>query len=400
MIIAGIIGSLSVFLFSGFLSQLTFGNNDFTISFQWVAISVFFSQISNGYLTIIRGMRKLKLLAIANVLGSVTSLFVSVPLYFIFGVDGIVPTVILTSGIGLMLVFTIYKKVGHTFEWVPLKRMFTLSKQMVSMGFVLSLSGLYVFLKNYFLRLFINSHGGLDEVGLYTAAFTLMDGYLALIFSSMGTDYFPRLVAESNNVDNSNRLINQQAEIALIILAPLIAIFIVYGDIILSVLYSDKFVPAQLMLQWAFYGTIFKATSWSIAFLILARGESRIFALSEFIAGTITFTLHLFGYYIGGLTGIGIGFCLGYVYYNFHVLWLTTSRYDFKLSTTLLKLFFTQLLLSSTLLIFMNILSNPWNIFFGTLVALIIFIYSVIQLNNRIGLKNLLRKFLKKAKKH
>ena len=60
------------------------------------------------------------------------------------------------------------------------------------------------------------------DVGLYSAGFTMIGTYVGMIFTAMGTDYYPRLSAVAKSNELSRQAINQQAEIAILIIAPLL----------------------------------------------------------------------------------------------------------------------------------------------------------------------------------
>src|ERR1035437_466773 len=68
--ITGIVGTLFTLIFAPWLSELTFGNKEYTFAFIWIAITLLLTQISAGQLLILQGMRKLHYLAKANVAGS------------------------------------------------------------------------------------------------------------------------------------------------------------------------------------------------------------------------------------------------------------------------------------------------------------------------------------------
>ena len=95
--ITGLLGAIITFIFSPWLSQFTFGNKEYTLAFMWLACSLLFNQLAIGNNVLMQGMRKLQYLAKANMMGSFIGLVISAPLYFYYGVDGIVPAIILTS---------------------------------------------------------------------------------------------------------------------------------------------------------------------------------------------------------------------------------------------------------------------------------------------------------------
>ena len=95
--LTGTFGALITIVLSSWLSQITFGNHNYTLAFIWISITLLFNQLSSGQVVLLQGMRKLQNLAKANLAGSTLGLIVTVPLYYILGIDGIVPGIIATS---------------------------------------------------------------------------------------------------------------------------------------------------------------------------------------------------------------------------------------------------------------------------------------------------------------
>ena len=91
--ITGLLGTTSTLLLSPWLSELTFGNKEYTIAFMWLSASLLLNQLASGQNVILQGTRQLKYLAKANLLGSLIGLLISAPLYYIKGIDGIVPAI-------------------------------------------------------------------------------------------------------------------------------------------------------------------------------------------------------------------------------------------------------------------------------------------------------------------
>ncbi len=90
----------------------------------------------------------------------------------------------------------------------------------------------------------------------------------------MSTDYYPRLAAVAHNNDISRNTINEQAEIALLIIAPIVILFLVFVKWVIIILYSARFIGINSMIHWAAVGMMFKAASWSISFILLAKGAA------------------------------------------------------------------------------------------------------------------------------
>lgn len=394
--ITGLLGAILTIVLSPWLSQLTFGNKDYTIAFIWISVTLLLNQISTGQGVILRGMRKINYMARSSLSGSLLGLFVSVPIYYKWGIDGIVPAIIISSIVNLLRTWYFARKVK--LEKVSVSRETTLveGKEMLVMGFMLSLSGLYVLAKDYGVRAYISNVGGMDEVGLYSAGIAIVTTYVGLVFTAMSTDYFPRLSAVAHNNVDARKLINQQAEIAILILAPIITVFIVFISYIILILYSNKFLPISQMIQWAALGMLFKGASWSIAFIFLAKGKSKMFLANELIGGTVTLICQLGGYILGGLTGMGVGFLVGYLYYMFQVYFVSRKYFEFKFDIDLIKIMSLHLGLASISLAITLLLPSPWSYVLGIPIILLSTLYSWKELDKRIGMKQIFNRFTKK----
>lgn len=394
--ITGLLGSFITLILSSFLSEMTFGNKDYTIGFIWLSITLLLNQISSGQLVLLRGMRKINYMAKSSLSGAVIGLVVSLPFYYIYGIDGIVPAIIVTSLATLLRTWYFARKVEVKKVDVSLNTTVNEGKEMVIMGFMLSITGLYVLAKSYGIRVFIGNLGGFEQVGLYTAGFSIINIYVGMIFTAMATDYFPKLSAIANDNLEVKKLINQQSEISILILSPILVIFIVFIGWITLLLYSSKFLPINSMLQWAALGMFFKATSHSIAYVFLAKGDSKLFLFNELIAGTITLFLHLLGYYLGGLKGIGIGFMVGYFYYTFQVYFLSKWKYNFSFDKEVIFLIVKHFMLLFICLLINVFISKPYNYLISSPFILLTLWVTFIDINKRIGLKSLLSKFFKR----
>jgi O-antigen/teichoic acid export membrane protein len=397
--ITGLLGAIISITLSPWLSEITFGNKNYTFAFIWISLALLFNQLTVARNVLLQGLRKINYLAKSNLSGSLLGLTVSFPLYYFWGIDGIVPAIILTSLASLARAWYFSRKVKLEKIEVSKSETVTIGKDMLVMGFMLSISSLYVLAKEYGIRAFISNISGIDEVGLYTAGFAIVTTYVGMIFTVMSTDYYPRLSAIAENNSKSRKLINQQAEIAILVLAPIIVFFIIFVNWIIIILYSEKFIPINLMMQLAAIGMLFKALSWSIAYIFLAKGKSKMFLINELSAGTVTLILHLTGYYFFGLTGVGVGFIIGYIYYSVQVAIITKKYFNFMINAFLYKLIALQLILSLASFFIMIFITAPYNYFLAIPLLVISIIYSYNELNKRVDLKNYLHKIIKKNDK-
>ena len=115
----------------------------------------------------------------------------------------------------------------------------------------------------------------------------------------MGADFYPRLTAVAQDNAEGNRLINEQAEIGLLLAGPGIIATLTLAPFVMSLFYSSKFGPAVEVLRWICLGMFLRVSSWPMACILFAKGEGRLFFLTELVSqvaqiGLVWFRPHVF----------------------------------------------------------------------------------------------------------
>jgi O-antigen/teichoic acid export membrane protein len=153
------------------------------------------------------------------------------------------------------------------------------------------------------------------------------------------------------------------------------------------------------MIHWAALGMFFKATSWAINFILLAKGESRLFFWSELITCIYMFVFNILGYKFWGLEGLGISFLIGYLIYTFQVFIIAKRKYSFSFNSKFYEIFFTQLLILTMCFITIKTISKSYAYLFGIIFIIISCVISFRELDKRIGLKAVFHTFIIKLSK-
>ncbi|PIA77543.1 O-antigen translocase [Gaetbulibacter sp. 4G1] len=394
--ITGVLGAIVTIIFSPWLSEFAFDNRDYSIAFIWLSITLLFNQLTSGQNVLLQGMRKLKDLAKANMIGSSLGLLVTTPLYYFYDIDGIVPAIILSSILSLLIAYFFANKIKIKKIKVTIQDTLQEGNEMLKMGFILSISGLITQAAAYGVRIFVSNTGSIEDVGLYNAGFAIIGTYVGLVFAAMATDYYPRLSGVADNNYKANKLINQQAEICVLILAPILSVFLIFINWIIIILYSTKFIPINDMIHWAALGMYFKSVSWAIGFILFAKGASKTFFWSELIASFYLFLFNIIGYKYFGLKGLGISFLIGYIIVLFQIYYIAKYKYSFSFNTEFYKIFGIQFLLGLLSFMVIKYLPTPLAYYVGIPFIFISTYFSYKELDKRIGIKQLLTKYLKR----
>ncbi|MEY3013191.1 MAG: hypothetical protein RIT45_1926 [Pseudomonadota bacterium] len=338
----GLLGLLVVALGAPWLSELVFEDSAHTMGFVVLSATLLFTALTSGRLVLLQGTRQLKRLAAANVAGATLGLLAALPLYFWLGEAGIVAALLVTG----LVTYVVAEFIGRSapIRAVPLTLRQTVDegRSMVSVGVVLMLNGVLFGLSDYLLRLYLRDAGGTAEVGLYSAATSIMANYVGMVFTAMSTDYYPRLSGVMDDKPARDAMVNQQAEIALLILGPILVGLIVTLKPAVLVLYSSRFLAVEPMMQWQAIGVLLKAASWPIGFLMLSGGQGRLFLVTEIVVHSAMLGCSVLGHRIWGLQGVGIGYLAAYGIYWTMLLGVVAWRYQFRYGGAYLRLLAVQ----------------------------------------------------------
>ena len=396
--ITGVLGMGVMLIGAPWLSEITFGNHDHTWAFRILSIIPLIAQLTVQHNVMLQGTRALRRLASASIWGGLVGLFINVPMFYLWGEDAIIPALIIVAVASLAIAWYNASKLSILSIVTTWSEAFTEGRSMIKMGSLIGLTGLMDMAAIYIIKIYVQKWGELAEVGLYTAGFAIVQSYVNLVFSAIGTDYYPRLSAISNNQKEYCDAINQQFDILILVLTPLVLVFMSFSSELLQLLYSTKFLPAKMMICWMAFGMLFRAYSWCPGFLFIAKSDSKLYFILYIIAFALELLLYLGGYYILGLTGIGIAFGLQYVITNTYTLVIIKHRYSFKYGWGQNRIMLISVLSAFLVILTIYKISSWWRYLVFVAIILGISFFCYIELNKRLDIASLI-KSKKKFKK-
>jgi len=164
-----------------------------------------------------------------------------------------------------------------------------------------------------------------EGVGYYKAATAISVGYLGFLVTAMTQDYYPRVSAVKDRPHALVSLINEQHRFVMLLAVPAILGTLALLPYLVPLVYSPRFMPVVGILEWQLIGDIFKFSSWTISFAILARCKPSIFFLAESTSGIFTLLTTWLAVRLLGLQGLGIGFLVSTILY-YAVVWFILRR--------------------------------------------------------------------------
>jgi O-antigen/teichoic acid export membrane protein len=394
--LTGLLGVVVVVILSPVLSSTSLGNFRYTAHFCALSCVLLFTQLNSGDLVLLQGLRKYKYLAQASSIGITIGLFTTVPLYYLLGINGIVPALIINSIVTYLLGKYYASKIGISKLKLSIRESLNVGKSMMKFGFLLSLSGILVSGCSYILRSYISYVGGLAQVGLFNAGFAIAHTYVGMVFTAMSTDYYPRLAAVCRDNMKLSELVNRQSEVSLLIISPIIILAIIYTPLALNLLYSNEFILANDYVRWALVGMIFRTVTFCLGQVILAKGDTKVFSKTTFLFNIFFLLDDLIMFTLLGIEGLGISFCLNYLFNLVIVGIIASKRYNIRLNGSILKLFtLTFALIVTTILVSLYIDTDWMRLLTGSALFIISLGVSLYLLNVRMNLLEIIKNKLK-----
>lgn len=341
-LLTALLGMLVCVSLSGPISYVTFDTYDYTFSIMLLSPIIGLMAISGGELAILKGTRQLKKVATSSVLGALSTLFLSIPIYFVWGMEGIVPAFIVTT-LATTLIIIRYSYLLFPFRKPGRVRDdLRAGVNMIRLGISFILAGILGSMVEYVIRAYILRVSSLDVAGFYNAGYAIAVTYAGMIFAAMETDYFPRLSAVNRDPIQLNKTVNQQIEVAILLIAPLMVVFLIFMPVILPLLYSSAFLPVIGMAECAVFGMLAKAVTLPIAYITLAKGDSVLYLIIEFVYDVTLVVLVIWGFNSYGLSGAGVAISLAASLHVVTVCFFTYVKYRYRLSKGVFVMFAVQ----------------------------------------------------------
>ena len=257
--------------------------------------------------SLLKGLRRLRTVAVIEVCVAISTLLFTIPLYFVFGLRGIIFSLVLcgwaTAFIHLFFSVRIYRYRVNLFSLRIIREGWPL----IRIGIPYVLAGVAGAMATGEIFKYL---GDDSVVGLYSAGYGLMVTYAGMIFKAIDTAFFPRLSSINHDTKRLNHAINQQVDVCVLLIAPILIVFVLFMPWVIRLLYNARFLPVVSMSVCAVFYMFFRAVSVPMAYTSLAKGDTWLFLIMECVYDVVFVILLCMGYSYYGLTGAGIALSL------------------------------------------------------------------------------------------
>lgn len=400
-IFTSILGALVTIIFSKWLSKLTFGTSDYYFWFVILSVNFVFANLTNTRVALLQGLRMVKQIAISNVLSSVLITSVTVPIYYFFKFDGIIAVILVSSFVNLLVNFYFTRNIKIDKISLSFADTFQKGKPLIKMGFLLSINLIFGQICSYLIKLYLNDNGSSAELlGLFEVSSVILISYVGLIFNAMGTDFYPRITEVQNDNTKVKELVNDQIEMGLLLITPAITFLYFCGPIVIELLYSIHFLGVLSIFKAALFAIIIKAIIWPLAFVILAKGDNKLYFKQEIISDIFLLVSTVFFYHYFGLVGIGMASLIQFILYGCYIIPILKSKYDFSIRKDTLKILLVCLLIGMAASATTFTMNYPSAYYPLGIILVFSICYSYVELNKRVAIFSFLIKMKNKFKRN
>ncbi len=395
-IFTGLLGVLVTVLLCVPLSNYSFDSPQYALSIAISSLSILFTSVNLGQVALLQGLRMIKKMAKVSALSAIVGTLIVIPIYWKFGIKGIVPAIVISALGSLVVSWFNVHKIEIKKPDLSLIRTFYEGLSMVKLGFFMVISSFLSVATMYIVRSYINKQMGADAVGYFQSVFSITNVYLSVVLNAMLADFFPRLCAAKIDKKSSTSLVNQQLELALLIGSIMVVVIMVLARFILSILYSSDFVYATSLLQWHMIGVLLTFMVWPLGVLFLAYGDGKFSVITDAFWSIVYFLLIYFGWRRYGFEILGIAYVFATAAKFVLVFLITRRYYDFTFSSINTKYILLFAFLSLLLFVVVRTFHGVIKGVLVSVIICIVFGYSLYSMNKIVSIAHIIKKILKR----
>lgn len=331
-ILLGLLGAVLLVIFSRQASIITFGTDRHSAAVSLLSFAVFFSLVSAGQGALIQGMRRIAEFAKMGVLGALLGTLISIPLVYFFRDRGVVPSLVAVAVMTALASWWYSSRIRIQPPPMTASQVMQEAGGLLKLGFAFMSSGLMTMGVAYVVRITVLRKVGFEATGLYQSAWTLGGLYVGFILQAMGADFYPRLTASAKDNKACNRLVNEQAQVGLLLAGPGVMATLTFAPLVIAMFYSAKFGAAVGILRWICLGTILQVITWPMGFIIVAKAKQALFIGCELAWTLVSLGLAWVCASRFGLDGVGIAFFGSYIFHGFLIYMVVRRLSGFRWS--------------------------------------------------------------------
>lgn len=302
-------------IFSNYLSDYIFNSPNYSYVFIVFGITIFFFVINQLLLSILNGLKEIRLFIGINISQSIYSLIFTSLAILTYGLVGALIAMVTNQSI--IFITVVWRLRKHP---IISLRLFNANydKKIANKLFKYSVmaltSILTVPLTNFILRNYIGNVIGWSQAGYWQAIWYISSMYLMVITTALNIYYLPRLSEIKDKKEIKKELLNGYVLIIPFIVLLTLGIFFLKEYIVL-ILFNKDFYPMLELFKWQLVGDVIKISAWLLSYIMLAKAMTKEFIITEILFSMLFVIVSLIYINVFGLIGVTYGYATNYIIY-------------------------------------------------------------------------------------
>ncbi|MGH0310904.1 O114 family O-antigen flippase [Escherichia coli] len=327
-IISAIIIPLSITL-SSHIAFWTLGSEKYSWVIILTACLLPLTAIGTFISSVINGFQNYKVYVLLGIISAFLSLIIMIALIVFGKINGALLAISVQNALigGVMIIYA-SSQPWFNLRWLYGRVHKTYYKDIQRYIVMAITSAIVVPGSLIIVRNIIIHYVGWTEAGYWQAVWKISETYLAIITIALSTYYLPRLSSLSQKDDIIKEISSSLKIIIKLVMFFSMGIYL-SRDFIISLLFTKEFLGARMLFQVQLIGDILKIASWLYAYVMISKGMTQLFVISEVLFSLLFISFSLVFIRCYGLIGVTYAYCLNYfIYLVFSVVVVKRAKYD------------------------------------------------------------------------
>jgi antigen flippase len=341
----GIGGGILLFLLRYQLAGWTLGSEKYATGVGLLSVGVLATVLMNSQKALLNGLRLISRIAAANIVGAAVGTIISIVLILLFAERAIPLSVVALALAALGASAWYVNRIPAPSRMPSLDGQRKQIVNLLRLGIAVMSAGILSSFTLLIIRSMVVKTMGLDAAGYFQASWGITVTYIGIVLGAMGTDFYPRLTAAVGEPGLANRIVNEQARVALLLSGPLLLGMLAFAPLAIKFFYTPQFEATIPIFRWQVIGNIFKVAAFPMTYLLLARGLGRLYFFSELTWNVVFLLITWVSLPYCGLIATGIAFLGAYLAYFVMLNIVTFQVSSFRWQPHVLLLLATSILI-------------------------------------------------------
>ena len=314
-VVGSFITGVLLVVFSRSLSLYFLKDESYQNVFYWLAGSLIFFVFNSLLLSIINGKKEIKIYITANIFGSLLSLFSVYLFSSIWGLEGSLIALAVYQSVAFIVTFVLiikrpWFKLSYIVGEVKKEHLIGLLHfTLMSLAAAICVPSSHLFIRN-----FLIDYLSPDAAGEWEGAIRLSSAYLMFLTTTLSVYFLPRM---SELKTKEETLAELSYILKYLVPGLILSICIIYllRVPIISILFSNKFILIEKLIGIQLLGDFFKMIGWTLGYILIARGLTKEFVVSEVIFSISFVGFSYFAVKAMGLIGMSYAHLVNYIFY-------------------------------------------------------------------------------------